>query len=94
MTGVQIHIPPFLLPYTDNMSQDYINGSTIMECLIALVERYPQLKSRVFDTGDKLRRDLKVYLNKSYIHPRDFSRLVKDGDRLGLFPDNMAMVIV
>ena len=82
MTGVQIHIPPFLLPFTENLSQDYVDAGTIMECLMVLVERYPQLKSRVFDTGDKLRRDLKIYLNKSYVHPREFSRPVKDGDDL------------
>lgn len=82
MTGVQIHIPPFLLPYTENLTQDYVSGNTIMECLMLLVERFPQLKSRLFDTKDKLRRDLKIYLNKSHVHPREFSRPVKNGDEL------------
>lgn len=82
MTGVQIHIPPFLLPYTENISQDYVAGSTIMECLMVLVERFPQLKSRLFYTEDKVRRDLKIYLNKSQVYPREFSRPVKDGDEL------------
>ncbi|UCD29462.1 MAG: hypothetical protein JSV03_02975 [Planctomycetota bacterium] len=82
MTGVQIHIPPFLRSYTENMSQDYVGGSTIMECLMGLVGRFPQLESRLFDNKDHLRRDLKIYLNKSQIHPREFSRPVKDGDKL------------
>ena len=49
---------------------------------MVLVERFPQLKSRLFDIEDKLRRDLKIYLNKSQVHPREFSRPVKVGDKL------------
>ena len=82
MTGVQIHIPPFFQPYTENMSQDYVDGSTIMECLTMLVERFPELKSRLFNTEDKVRRELIIYLNKSQVHPREFSRPVEDGDKL------------
>ena len=82
LTGVQIHIPPFLRPYTENMAQDYVSGNTIMECLVLLVERFPQLKSRLFDTKDKLRRELNIYLNKSQVHPSEFSRPVKNGDEL------------
>jgi molybdopterin converting factor small subunit len=82
LTGVQIHIPSFLQAYAENMSQAYAGGSTIMECLTILVERFPQLKSRLFTTEDKLRRELNIYLNKSQVYPREFSRPVKDGDKL------------
>ena len=64
------------------MSQAYVGGSTIMECLTILVARFPQLKFRLFTTEDKLRRELNIYLNKSQVHPREFSRPVKDGDKL------------
>jgi hypothetical protein len=64
------------------MSRDYVDGSTIMECLTILVERFPQLKSRLFNTEDKVRRELNIYLNKSQVHPREFSRPVKEGDKL------------
>ena len=82
MTGVQIHIPPFFQPYTENLSQDYVGGSTIMECLTMLVERFPGLKSRLFNTEDKVRRELIIYLNNTQVHPREFSRPVEDGDKL------------
>ena len=82
MTGVQIHIPPFLQPYTENMAQDYVSGNTIIECLMLLVERFPQLKSHLFDPKDKLRHDLNIFLNSSPVHPREFSRPVKNGDEL------------
>jgi hypothetical protein len=82
LTGVQIHIPPFFQPYTENMTQDYVGGSTIMECLTILVERFPGLKSRLFNTEDRVRRELIIYLNKSQIHPNEFTRPVADGDEL------------
>ena len=82
MTGVQIQIPPFFQPYTEFISRDYVNGSTILECLTMLVERFPGLKSRLFNTEDNVRRELIIYLNKSQIHPNEFSRPVKDGDQI------------
>ena len=64
------------------MTQDYVGGSTIMECLTILVERFPGLKSRLFNAEDKVRRELIIYLNKSQIHPNEFTRPVTDGDEL------------
>ena len=80
--GVEINIPPFFQPYTENISQDYVEGRTIIECLTMLVERFPRLKSRLFNTEDNVRRELIIYLNKSQIHPNEFSRPVTDGDQL------------
>jgi hypothetical protein len=82
LTGVQIQIPPFFQPYTENLRQDHVNGSTIMECLTMLVENFPRLKSRLFNTEGNVRRELIIYLNKSQIHPNEFSRPVTDGDQL------------
>ena len=82
MTGVQIHIPSFLQLYTENVRQDYVDGSTIMECLTILAERFPGLKSRLFNSEDKVRRELFIYLNKSQVHPHELSRPVTDGDKL------------
>ena len=82
MTGVQIHIPPFLQPYAEKTRQDYVNGGTIMECLKKLVERFPSLRSQLFNTEDKLRRDLNIFLNDSRVHPHEFSHTVKEGDKL------------
>ena len=82
MTGVQIHIPPFLQSYTENMGQDYVGGETIMDCLRMLAEHFPRLKSRLFDPDDKLCGDLNIYHNESRVYPRELSRPVKDGDRL------------
>lgn len=64
------------------MSQDSVDGSTIMECLTMLIEHFPGLKSRLFNTEKNVRRELIIYLNKTQIHPNEFTRPVTDGDQL------------
>ena len=82
MTGVQIYIPPFLQSYSEKTSRDYVSGGTIMECLTALVERFPRLKSQLFDIDDNLRPSLNLFLNDSRIPPHKLSHKVKEGDKL------------
>ena len=53
-----------------------------MECLTILVEHFPELKSRLFNSEDYVRRELIIYLNRSQIHPNEFSQSVKDGDQI------------
>lgn len=80
--GVQIFIPSFLQSYTENISQDTVSGDTIMACLTALVEHFPRLKAKLFDTDGKLRCGLNIFLNDSRVYPHNFSRKVQEGDKL------------
>lgn len=82
MTGVQIFIPPFLQSYTEDSSRATISGETIMECLTALTERFPQLRSQLFEANGGLRSGLNVFLNDFRVHPHEFFREVKEGDKL------------
>jgi hypothetical protein len=59
-----------------------VSGGTIIECLMALVERFPGLKSQLFDTDNKLRRSLNIFLNDSRVPPYELSCKVKEGDKL------------
>jgi hypothetical protein len=82
LAGVQIHIPPFLQPYTEKTSKDWVDCSTIMECLKTLTTRFPQLKPQLFYTEEKLRRELNIFLNDSRVHPKKLAEKVKEGDKL------------
>ena len=82
MIGVKIHVPTFLEIYTENKRKQYVEGSTILECLMTLAERFPALKSRLFNNDDKVRREFFIYLNKSQVHRDDFSLPLTDGDEL------------
>jgi molybdopterin synthase sulfur carrier subunit len=82
LMGVHVYIPSFLQLYTDKVGQDYISGDTVKECLTALVERFPRLRPEVFDTNDRLCRNLTLYVNDSRVYPHEISRSVKEGDKL------------
>ena len=82
MTGVEINIPSFLQHFTESASRDYVSGSTIGECLMGLVGRFPRLKPRLFRKEGKLSRDLNIYLNDALMNHEELSRPVKEGDKL------------
>ena len=82
MKYVEVNIPSFLQHLTGSASRDYVNGSTIGECLIELVGRYPLLKPRLFRAEGRLSRDLNIYLNGAHVNPDELSRPVKEGDKL------------
>jgi len=82
LNGVEINIPSFLQHFTESARRDYVSGSTIVECLMELVGRYPRLKPRLFWTEGRLSRDLNIYLNEAHVNPDELSRPVKEGDKL------------
>jgi hypothetical protein len=47
-----------------------------------LVERYPELKPQVFDTGGKLQRTIEIYLNMTSAFPNELAKPTRDGDQI------------
>lgn len=80
--SVEINIPPFLQPLADDVKRVDVSGSTVGECLEAMVKRYPRLKKRVFTTGGKISRGLNIYINGESAYPDTLARPVKDGDKI------------
>ncbi|MDG6242934.1 MAG: MoaD/ThiS family protein [Methanolobus sp.] len=66
-----------------------INGDTVSEALIALIEQYPALRELIFEDGDnmKLRGYINVFLNGNNIkHMEGLDTILNDGDEMGVFP--------
>ena len=82
LTGVEINIPSFLRQFTESASRDYVSGSTIGECLTALVGRFPRLKPRLFRAEGKLSGDLNIFLNGVRVNPDELSWPVEEGDKV------------
>ncbi len=78
--SVEINIPPFLQPLADDVKRVDVSGSTVGECLEAMVKRYPRLKKRVFTTGGKIHKGFVIFVNNESTYPDVLSRPVKDGD--------------
>ena len=71
--------------YTDNRAETSVQGATVIEALNNAVEKYPALKTHVFDSDGKLRRHINVFVNDENI--RDLKGLdttLKEEDRITL----------
>lgn len=71
--------------YIDNQNEVVVPGMTVIEALTNAVEKYPALKTQVFDSDGKLRRHINVFVNDENV--RDLKGLntkLKDDDRITL----------
>lgn len=82
--SIEISLPPSLQPLTGGAKQVDVSGSTIGECLGAMIERYPRMKARLFTRGGKILKGLNVYINGENASPGALVRPVRDGDKIHL----------
>jgi molybdopterin synthase sulfur carrier subunit len=80
--SVKVGIPPFLLHLTGNARFVDVAGSNVGECLNALIERFPGVKSVVLNEKGDLLRHLDVYVNGQSSYPEDLAKPVHEGDEL------------
>ncbi len=80
-----LKISPLMKYYTDNQSEFAVDGATVTEALNDAVEKYPALKSHVFDFSGKLRRHIHVFVNDEDIKElKGLKTKLKEGDRITL----------
>jgi molybdopterin converting factor small subunit len=80
--SIEINIPPFLQHLADGMRRIEVSGKTVGECLEALVERYPQVKPRLYNKDGKLPKGLNIFVNGESAFPEELAKPVKDGDKV------------
>jgi len=61
-----------------------VEGATINECLLYLIDMYPELEKVIFTGKEKLHPLVEIYLNSSSAYPDALKKKVKDGDKLHL----------
>jgi molybdopterin synthase sulfur carrier subunit len=80
-----LKVSPPMRYYTDNQTETAVQGATVDDALNDAVEKYPALKTHVFDSDGKLRRHINVFVNDENI--RDLKGLeteLKEEDRVTL----------
>jgi molybdopterin converting factor small subunit len=67
----RIVIPTALRKFTDNETDFESFGSTVADALGDLVDRYPSLKTQLYDGQNRLRGYINVYVNDADIRTLD-----------------------
>jgi molybdopterin converting factor small subunit len=80
--SIKVHIHPSLQYITDDRETVEVNGSTVGECFINLVEEYPALDEWLYEEKKKLSKYIDIFVNDESAYPEELLRPVKDGDEI------------
>jgi molybdopterin converting factor small subunit len=80
--SVEINLPPVLQAMVDDVRQIDVAGGTVGECLQSLVQKYPQLKSKLFNRKNGLPNGINIFVNGENAYPQPLSKKVKEGDKV------------
>lgn len=84
--SVIIRVPGSLKDWFQGDDETICQGETMGECLEHLIERFPGLRSRLFDNNGELSSVL-VFLNgENILSLEGLATSVKDGDEVGIIP--------
>ncbi len=71
--------------YIENQPEAIVSGGTVIDALNNAVEKYPALKTHVFDSNGKLRRHINVFVNDENIKElKGLKTKLKEEDRITL----------
>ena len=82
--AVKVNLHLSLQRFTDGEKTLEVNGSTVGECVGALIETYPELESFLFDSGGEFKSYIGVYVNLQNTYPKEMDTPVKEGDEIHL----------
>ncbi len=69
------------------LSLDLPSGADVTAAVAALVERYPQLRERIYGSDGRIGRHVSALVNGTSIQfKRGFATALSDGDELTLLP--------
>jgi molybdopterin synthase sulfur carrier subunit len=80
--SVTIHLHKTHRRFAAGQERVEIEGDTVGECLLNLVDRYPELKPQLFDGKGRLQKTVEIYLNMASAYPDELTRPTTHGDRI------------
>jgi molybdopterin converting factor small subunit len=82
--SITVNIHQALRQITNNQATVDVSGSTVGECLADLVQRFPDIKAKLFGKNGKLLNYIDIYVNAESSYPEELAKPVKDGDKLSI----------
>lgn len=82
-----LKVPALMKSYLDGQTEITVNGATIALALEDAVARYPSLRLHVFDSGGKVRRHIKLFINENNMTALNgMETPVAEADKIILIP--------
>jgi len=82
--SIEIEIPSYLQPYTNNTEIAEVNGNTVGKCLSHLIEQFPAIEKMLFTKNGEPHSYLGIYVNGEDAYPEQLAKAVEDGDKMYL----------
>ena len=82
--SITVNIHQALRQITNNQATVEVAGTTVGECLTELVQRFPDIKGKLFDKKGKLLNYIDIYVNAESSYPEELAKPVKNGDKLSI----------
>lgn len=80
-------IPTPLRKFTDNQSSIETNGTTVLDAVTQLTEKYPELKEHLFDEDENIRSFVRIYVGDEDIKRLDREHTkVSSDDTISIIP--------
>lgn len=84
---VQIQIPTPLRPFTASEAEVEVEANSLSEAIRALVLRYPELQYRIYDSNQKRRPFINIYINSVDIRQLEgLETELNNGDSISIVP--------
>ena len=82
--SITVNIHQALRQITNNQATVEVAGTTVGECLTELVQKFPDIKTKLFGKNGKLLNYIDIYVNAESSYPEELAKPVKDGDKLSI----------
>jgi molybdopterin converting factor small subunit len=80
--GIKVTLHPVL--NNDVETNLDVEGNTVGDCVRCVIERYPDIKKKIFATEDKLKYHVEILVNGESTFPQELMYPVKDGDSVSV----------
>ena len=80
--SARIAMHPFFAGHVRGKEAMEVEGNDIGECLDSLAKQYPPIEEKLFETKDKLRGYLGIYVNGKSTFSNALTYPIRDGDEI------------
>jgi molybdopterin synthase sulfur carrier subunit len=82
-----LYIPSSLRRYTQGQSKVQVSGGTVSEAIENLEQRYPGVKSRLYDESGRIKRYVNIFVNDEEIRAlQGADTTLADKDEVSIVP--------